>query len=111
MGVSGPLKAIRKYCLECCCGDATEVRQCTATGCSLHGARLGNHTYTAQSAIGEKPVKARRDNLALIKARCYDCSGFVDSAVRRCTETACSLYPYRKGKRNRNSQIDVTQSD
>jgi hypothetical protein len=30
-----PLKAIREKCVECCCGNATEVRKCVAVDCAL----------------------------------------------------------------------------
>jgi len=38
-----PLKSIRKYCLECCCESAKEVRLCTAVGCPLYQFRLGHN--------------------------------------------------------------------
>lgn len=35
-------KAIRLKCLDCCCGNNTEVRRCTATGCPLWRYRMGS---------------------------------------------------------------------
>lgn len=35
-------KAIRAKCLDCCCGDAKEVRLCNINTCSLHPYRMGN---------------------------------------------------------------------
>lgn len=34
-------KAIRLKCLDCCCGQAAEVRKCTAVNCSLWRFRMG----------------------------------------------------------------------
>ena len=34
-------QAIRAKCLDCCCGQANEVRQCPATKCPLWNFRLG----------------------------------------------------------------------
>lgn len=36
-----PLKAIRAKCLDCCCGDKKEVRECIIEKCSLHPYRMG----------------------------------------------------------------------
>lgn len=34
-------RAIREKCLDCCCGQAKEVRLCPATDCPLYLYRLG----------------------------------------------------------------------
>lgn len=34
-------KAIRKFCLGCCCGSAAEVRKCGIDDCPLHEFRFG----------------------------------------------------------------------
>lgn len=31
-----PIKAIRKKCLECCCGQTKEVRKCVIKTCTLY---------------------------------------------------------------------------
>ena len=36
-----PLKAMRAYCLDCCCGSSNEVRLCPSTKCSLFPYRFG----------------------------------------------------------------------
>lgn len=40
-------KAIRLKCLDCCVGQANEVRQCVATDCALWPWRMGNHPWRA----------------------------------------------------------------
>ena len=36
-----PIKAIRKACLQCCCGQTAEIRYCTIPSCGLYPYRLG----------------------------------------------------------------------
>ena len=36
-----PMRAIRAKCLDCCCFDLTEVRECELTECSLWPYRMG----------------------------------------------------------------------
>lgn len=35
------LKAIREKCLDCCCGQALEVKECVSKNCPLYSLRLG----------------------------------------------------------------------
>lgn len=37
-----PIKAIRAKCLECCCGQAKEVRECEIKKCALYPYRMGH---------------------------------------------------------------------
>lgn len=38
-----PIKAIRAHCLDCMCGQATEVRLCPIADCSLYPYRMGHN--------------------------------------------------------------------
>jgi hypothetical protein len=40
-----PLKAIREKCLDCCCGNAAEVRKCVAVDCALWPFRMGMNPF------------------------------------------------------------------
>jgi hypothetical protein len=40
-----PLKAIREKCLDCCCGNAAEVRKCVAVDCVLWPFRMGANPF------------------------------------------------------------------
>lgn len=42
-----PLKAIRLKCLDCCCGQAREVRDCSCPDCSLYPYRFGKNPALA----------------------------------------------------------------
>tara|TARA_B100001079_G_scaffold17287_1_gene13810 strand:- start:5610 stop:5819 length:210 start_codon:yes stop_codon:yes gene_type:complete len=37
-----PIKSIRKKCLDCCCGQIKEVRNCTVINCALYPYRFGH---------------------------------------------------------------------
>ena len=39
--IETPVRAIRKKCLDCCCGQFSEVRLCPILGCPLYPYRLG----------------------------------------------------------------------
>ena len=70
-----PTKAIRAKCLDCCCGNAAEVRKCVATDCALWPFRLGSNPFRKRSALSEDE-KLRR--VAQFRRRvsgeqCVDC--------------------------------------
>lgn len=87
-----PLRAVRHFCLDCCCEVANEVELCPAQSCPLWPFRLG--TYP-QNHVGPKTV------LRPIKAKCKDCMpepfkrGQV--AVKDCEKKCCPIWPYRRG--------------
>lgn len=37
-----PMKAIRKKCIDCCCGSKYEVKLCTCENCPLFPYRMGH---------------------------------------------------------------------
>lgn len=41
MGIATPMKAIRLKCLDCCCGQVQEIRECTITRCAIWPYRMG----------------------------------------------------------------------
>ena len=57
-----PLKAIREKCLDCSCGNATEVARCTFENCPLWPMRMGKNPYrkTVQYTEEEKQEIAQR---------------------------------------------------
>ena len=42
-----PMKAIRAKCVNCCCGDYREVRECKIDTCPLHPYRHGHRPKEA----------------------------------------------------------------
>ena len=57
-----PLKAIREKCIDCCCGDASEVRKCVAVDCALWPFRMGKNPFRKRRelSVEEKRMRAER---------------------------------------------------
>lgn len=49
-----PVKAIRKYCLECCLEKPSEVRLCAAKNCHLWPFRMGKNPFHKRSMTEEQ---------------------------------------------------------
>lgn len=62
-----PMKAIRRRCLDCCCGSSQEVSLCPVHNCSLYPYRFGKRPGTvkreATPAQIERLRKAREARL------------------------------------------------
>ena len=52
------LKDVRLYCLECCGGLASEVKQCPATTCQLWKYRLGKDSTRTRTMTDEQKQAA-----------------------------------------------------
>ena len=55
---TSPAKAIRAYCLECCCESTQEVRLCPAEECPLHAFRMGKNPYRRSHALTDEQKNA-----------------------------------------------------
>lgn len=64
----------------------------TETGKNI-GADTRGLSAPELKAAGHKPDPL----LKIIRAKCIDCSGYELGEVRKCTATACELWPYRMG--------------
>ena len=53
----GRSKAIRLKCLDCCCGQAAEVRKCPAVDCPLWRFRMGREENDELKPIRKKGEK------------------------------------------------------
>lgn len=69
-----PLKAIRAYCLECCCGQPKEVRFCESENCSLWRYRMGKRPGSPFSSTPGY-TKARQGVLNRDDNICQCCKG------------------------------------
>lgn len=58
-----PIQAIRAKCLDCCCGQANEVKLCTAIRCPLHPFRLGKNPNIKPREYTEEQREAMRQRL------------------------------------------------
>lgn len=54
-------KAIRLKCLDCCCGQAAEVRKCPATDCPLWRYRMGREIREDGTEIIEEDTEIYND--------------------------------------------------
>lgn len=57
--VKSPLKAIRRYCLECCGGSSNEVLLCPYKDCQLYAFRRGENPYSTRVISDEERRKAK----------------------------------------------------
>lgn len=61
--ITSPIKAIRKYCLECCKESANEVKLCPAEGCILHPFRFGRNPFRKKREYSEEEKKKMTERL------------------------------------------------
>ena len=59
-----PLKAIRARCLDCCCGQPTEVRKCTAVNCPSWPFRMGTNPFREKRVLSAEQKAALAERLA-----------------------------------------------
>ena len=55
---TNPVKAIRKHCLDCCCGSTEEVKSCEITSCWLHPFRTGKNPFRAKRELSDEQKEA-----------------------------------------------------
>ena len=56
-----PLKAVRLYCLDCCCNSPSEVRRCGGAGadCDVYDFRFGDNPFISEAKreAGRKAIQ------------------------------------------------------
>lgn len=62
--ITSPLKAIRKKCLDCCCGQRLEVDLCPSTDCTLWPFRRGKNPYRKKREMSEEQKAAMRERMS-----------------------------------------------
>lgn len=55
-----PLKSIRAKCLDCCCGQSAEIKNCTVEKCPLYPYRLGKTGRTRTMTEEQKAAFVER---------------------------------------------------
>jgi len=58
-----PSKAIREKCLDCCCGNAAEVRKCVAVDCALWPHRMGTNPFRKKRELSPQEKRERAQRL------------------------------------------------
>ena len=64
---TNPTKAIRKKCLDCCMGQAEEVKQCPIEDCDLYPYRFGKNPFRAKREYSEEEKERLRSNLEKVR--------------------------------------------
>ena len=64
-----PIKAIRAFCLDCCGGSPSEVKQCVSQNCPLFAFRLGHNPNIQPREMTDEQREAAAARLANARAR------------------------------------------
>ena len=67
--ITSPIKAIRAKCLDCCCGQANEVKLCTCKDCPLYAFRFGKNPYNTRQLTDEQRKAASERMKKVAEAR------------------------------------------
>lgn len=59
-----PIKAIRAKCIDCCCGNVSEVRRCPCEDCPLYPYRMGHRPKKEQDGIETYPDEENAENVS-----------------------------------------------
>jgi hypothetical protein len=70
--VQNPLKAIREKCLDCCCGNAAEVRKCVADDCALWPYRMATNPFRKKRELTPEQKRQRTERLAKAHEPCAE---------------------------------------
>ncbi len=62
------MKAVVAKCMDCCCGDRSEVRNCTITKCPLYVFRLGKTDVETDSNVKVSKRTISEEHKAALKA-------------------------------------------
>ena len=58
--IKRPVKAIRAFCLDCCGGNANDVRNCVSQMCPLKPFRFGKNPFTHRELTDEQREAAAK---------------------------------------------------
>ena len=64
-----PLKAIRETCLDCCCGNAAEVRKCVSGDCPSWPFRMGSNPFRKKRELSSQQKHERAERFARARAK------------------------------------------
>lgn len=61
--LQNPVKAIRAKCLDCCCNQINEVKECPVRDCALWPFRFGKNPYRTKTTMTEEQRQAAAERL------------------------------------------------
>lgn len=56
--ITSPLKAIKAKCMDCCCFQYAEVKNCEAFNCPLYDFRLGKNPHIKRNLTEQQRIEA-----------------------------------------------------
>lgn len=62
-GAKNPIKALRARCLDCCCGQQSEVRKCTAVDCPSWPFRMGVNPFREKRQLSDEQRQRNAERL------------------------------------------------
>ena len=62
--ITNPVKAIKAKCIDCCCGNESEVRVCPCEDCPLHPYKIEKNPYRAKHEYTEEERKRMAERFA-----------------------------------------------
>lgn len=73
MATITPMKAIRLKCLECCCGQRSEVRLCHIKDCALWQYRFGHRPRNTGDSTGFEGVQDEDEEDIMMGKKSAEC--------------------------------------
>ncbi len=67
--ITNPVKAIRAFCLDCCGGSASDVKDCTSKICQLKPFRFGKNPYRTKREMTEEQRERAIKRLEMARAK------------------------------------------
>jgi hypothetical protein len=61
--ITNPVKAIRAFCMECSCGQTSEVKACPVYKCPLYPFRFGKNPYRQRREMTDEQKQVLADRL------------------------------------------------
>ena len=58
-GINTFCKAIKAKCLDCCCGQMSEVRNCLVISCPLYNFRNGHNPFSKRTMSEDQKIAAK----------------------------------------------------
>jgi hypothetical protein len=96
-----PLKAIRKFCVDCVGGSPSSVANCGGDQCKNGGCDRKGVCYFYPYRLGKG-----RPSVKTIRKWCLWCQGGNKGCVKDCVSKDCLLFAYRLGTNPRRAGVN-----
>ena len=65
--ITSPIKVIRAKCIDCCCGQSSEVKLCPSIKCPLYPFRMGKNPFHAKREYTDEQQATMAERLSKIR--------------------------------------------